>query len=140
MRPLAVQILIILSLPLLPAALAAWLHPGRSTIHQAAENSQEISLAQVLSIGQVLWIDARPRAKFDAGHIPSALLLNETEWEQLLGPVLEAWSPEVTVVVYCDSGQCQLSHHVARRLEREAGFEGVRILKGGWEAWKQAGR
>ncbi len=86
--------------------------------------------------GSVLWVDARPREKFDAEHIEGALLLNEDEWDALLPAVFEAWSPERRVVVYCDSLGCESGREVAARLRR-AGIEPVFLLKGGWDAWKK---
>ena len=86
---------------------------------------------------KVLWVDARPRAKFEAGHIPGAVLLNEDEWDRLVPAFLDAWEPERMVVVYCDSGSCEASHAVARRLRADLKLENVRVLQGGWKAWPQ---
>jgi rhodanese-related sulfurtransferase len=85
---------------------------------------------------KVVWVDARPRAKFEREHLPGAVLLNEDEWVRLVGPFLDAWTPEKTIVVYCDSGGCDASRAVARRIKEELGVESpVWVLQGGIDAW-----
>ena len=81
-------------------------------------------------------MDARPRTRFEAGHIPGALLLNEDEWEALVNPFLDAWQPDQTVVVYCDGGGCEASRHVADLLREKLELKSVFVLKGGWPAWQ----
>lgn len=96
----------------------------------------EVTLATVEVWNKpVQWVDARPRAKFDAGHAPGAVLLNEDEWNALVPAFLDAWEPGKPIVVYCDGGACDASHAVAKRLREELQLEDVWILKGGWDAW-----
>jgi rhodanese-related sulfurtransferase len=99
--------------------------------------ADEISFEAARKLGdQVLWVDARPRAKFEREHIPGAVLLNEDDWVRLVGPFLDAWAQEKTIVVYCDGGSCEASHHVARRIKEELQIENaVWVLQGGWDAW-----
>lgn len=87
--------------------------------------------------GRVQWVDARPRAQFEAGHLPGALLLNEDEWAALVPAFLDAWDPDRPVVVYCAGGSCEASHAVARRLREELQLGEVHVLKGGLGAWRQ---
>jgi rhodanese-related sulfurtransferase len=85
---------------------------------------------------RVLWVDARTRAKYEREHIPGAILLNEDEWNTLISAFLDAWDPDVPVVVYCDGGSCDASHAVAERLRKEyPQVTKVHVLKGGWSAW-----
>jgi rhodanese-related sulfurtransferase len=63
--------------------------------------------------------------------------LNEDRWNELLPRMLETWSPDKRVVVYCNSKSCGASREVARRLRTQAGLTNVFVLKGGWEAWLQ---
>lgn len=84
----------------------------------------------------VLWVDARQRREFDQAHVPGALLLNEDEWDALLPAVLQQWTPDRQVVVYCDGGACQASREVAARL-RDAGLSPVSVLRGGWPEWRK---
>lgn len=129
------QLAILLVLALAPATVSAVIQFKWNPQPAAQE---EVALSAVRPLGdKVLWVDARTRAKFDDGHIPDAVLLNEDEWDRLVPAFLDAWEPEKMVVVYCDGGSCDASHAVAKRLREELKMENVRVLKGGWTAWSQ---
>lgn len=115
----------------LPATGAWMLQP------KAAEQDGMIAPAAAAQLGaSILWVDARPRRDFEKEHIPGALLLNEDEWDALLGTVIETWTPSRKVVVYCDGGACQASREVAARL-RDVGISPVYVLRGGWPEWRK---
>lgn len=135
-RRLVRQALILLALAFVPGIGQAVYYRDRVSWNAPAVGKDEATLEQVQSWGDaVLWIDARPAAQFEREHIPNALLLNEDDWDELLPPMLAAWSPEKRIVVYCSSQSCAASHEVARRLREEAGLKDVYVLHGGWEAW-----
>jgi len=128
------QALLLLLLALLPALCAAVFHPLRP-----GWKSGEVTLWTARAwVPNVLWIDARPAMEYRLAHIEGAVLLNEDGWDELLPAVLEKWSPEQKVVVYCSSQSCAASHEVARRLREEAGLPEVFVMEGGWEAWEAA--
>lgn len=125
---------ILILIALLPAVAAAFFHPKRP-----AWQSDEVPLALAQSWkDQALWIDARPLADYNAGHVPGALPLNEDAWRELLPAVLDAWHPGADIIVYCSSLSCQTSREVARRLRDEVGLPRVFVLQGGWESWQKA--
>lgn len=128
------EIMILLLLSLIPASgtfIYLLRHPP------VVEGVKAVTLLECQSKGStVIWVDARRVEEYQAAHIPGALNLNEDMWSQQLSAVLQEWAPDKTVVVYCGSSRCQSSEQVARRLMREAGFENVRILRGGWEEGK----
>jgi rhodanese-related sulfurtransferase len=101
---------------------------------QATMNHDEILLEEATK-RQVLWIDARNKTEYAKDHIPDAVNLNEDAWEELLPSLLSIYSPDKTLVVYCDSDQCDASRQVAKRLRDEVGLKNIFILKGGWQAW-----
>lgn len=140
-RAFIVQALILCGLAFLPAiGQAVYLRESVSWSERAAAK-MEIEGAQARSWGDtVMWIDARPDAQFQAGHIPNAIQLNEDRWDELLPQMLGAWSPDKRVVVYCSSQSCSASHHIAARLKKSAGLENVYVLKGGWETWQAKGQ
>ena len=133
------QALILLALAFVPGIGQAVYYRDRVSWDAPAIAKDEATLEQVESWGEsVLWIDARPTEQFEREHIPNAISLNEDRWDELLQPMLAAWSPENRVVVYCSSQSCAASHEVARRLREEAGLPNVFVLHGGWEAWLAA--
>ncbi len=83
-----------------------------------------------------LFVDARPRARFNEKHIPGALLLNLDEWDGLVGKFLDAWDPDKKIVVYCDGGGCDAARDVASRMGKDLQLKNVYVLKGGWPAWE----
>ncbi len=99
-----------------------------------------VTLEEVQRFPNVLWVDARSRRAYEAEHIPEAILLNAAEWEDLASPFLDAWDPDVPIVVYCDSESCDASSRIAERLRKEMGIGSVFVLIGGWETWKKAYR
>ena len=127
--------LLLLLLAAVPALLTFWLHPRRPAWVKPAV--AQVDLAEIARwASPVLWVDAREAPAYAQEHIPGALLLNETEWNQLLPGFLEAWRPGMRVVVYCDSQACNASEEVALRLQRELNLSEVFIMKGGWASWK----
>ena len=130
------QALLLLGLAVLPAIGQAVYYGERAPWQAPAVGKDEVELPQAQAWGEtVMWVDARPAAQYESEHIPNATLLNEDRWQELLPPMLNAWSPEKRVVVYCSSQSCAASHEVARRLREEAGLKNVFVLHGGWEAW-----
>jgi rhodanese-related sulfurtransferase len=87
--------------------------------------------------GEVLWIDARSRQAFTAGHIPGALLLNEQDAEALMFEHIDKLQGNTKpIVVYCDGHACQASRKIAAYLrERLPGMQ-IYVLRGGWKAWE----
>ena len=87
----------------------------------------------------VVWIDARPRKQFDAGHVPSALLINEESADQLLMQHFEKLQDnEKPVVVYCGSEACQASKKIAAYLRDKLPLTKIYVLRGGWSAWSHS--
>jgi rhodanese-related sulfurtransferase len=87
-----------------------------------------------------LWVDARDPALHARAHVPGAISLPPSIYEQALPALLERWEPGMALVVYCDSGACHASHEVASRLKQDMGLDDVWVLKGGWQAWQKAKR
>ena len=141
MRSLLRQSVLLLALALLPAAGQALYLRDKVSWQSPVPASEMVSIADARGWGtNVIWIDARPEEEFAQEHIPGALLLNEDRWNELLPPMLAAWSPEKRVVVYCASESCGSSREVARRLRNDAQLKNVFVLEGGWEAWKGTGK
>lgn len=140
MRPSLVrQVLLLLGLAFLPAIGQAIYYRNAVSWYHPPVDSALVDVAKAKSWGDaVIWVDARPEAEFARAHVPSALLLNEDDWNAQLRAFLTAWSPERKVVVYCSAQSCSASHAVAERLRNEAQLKNIYVLEGGWEAWQKA--
>ena len=129
------QLALVLALALVPALVSgAWQLQWRKQ-EPLAPGEVRLATARMWS-DKVQWVDARSRAKYERTHIPGALLLNEEEWDKLVGPFLDAWDADKTLIVYCDGGSCEASQAVAGRIRTELKIGGVYVLKGGWAAWE----
>ncbi len=136
MKRTLLQMLVIAAIALVPAIASALWHPNRPPFTAPQLQAWEVSLLTAKHWGDaVIWVDARSRPKYERGHIPGALLLNEDEWDTLLPQVLLKWQPGKRIVLYCDSRQCHGSHFVAERLRRESQLKDVFVLANGWQAW-----
>jgi rhodanese-related sulfurtransferase len=127
-------------------AVRAW-HPRAPLLYPIAGQIKEgeIDLQQALAwraAGRLLWIDARPRAQYEAGHIEGAVLLNEQDDFNLL--LMDSWATlqnnaDKHLVVYCGAETCGSSRKVAALLRDRAGFPDVHVLLGGVQVLRDAG-
>lgn len=99
----------------------------------------ELCLSQVS--GNVLWVDARPRAEWEKRSVEGAILWNldpkenqQTFEAEAAMKVLEA----ELVVVYCGSEACGTSREVADRIRALQMGPPVKVLHGGWDAIKDS--
>ena len=97
---------------------AAWgthqWHPRAPAWYLAQEPllEDEVSPAAVKERwnNEVLWIDARLRTEYEAGHVPNAILLNEQEADNLLFDLFDKLQDNTKpIVIYCGSDTCQAS-------------------------------
>ena len=87
--------------------------------------------------GAFILVDARNQDDFESGHISGALNLNEDGFDVQIGNLLDVWSPEKSVAVYCNPSNCDSSAKIARRLKHDYGIEKVFVLDGDWRKWKK---
>lgn len=80
------------------------------------------------------WLDARDRASYEAGHIPGAihLPLNEVKADDRRLRGVDV------LVVYGNEYNSPIAEAMSKRL-MALGFKDVRTLRGGLEAWRDAG-
>ena len=90
-------------------------------------------LAARLSRGEVVLLDVRPSAEYEAGHIAGARSAPIAEFRRHL----RALPPDVDVVAYCRGPYCAYADEAVRELNRQ-GFRARRLLDG-FPEWKQAG-
>lgn len=81
----------------------------------------------------MLLVDSRPkRAKFDKGHIPGAVSIPDSEFEQMTGQLPQ--DKNKLLIFYCEGYQCKLSHKSAQRAIA-LGFTNVKVHSGGYPEW-----
>lgn len=98
---------------------------------------REITLAQfkaLLKAGQYYLIDARGAEKYAEGHIANAVNFYGGEAEARIPDMLQMVPKDRVILIYCDGGECELSHHVADVLKRFA-YGPIFIFTGGWAEW-----
>ena len=128
-------------------ALALWLAIRNASVSQLGEveraardylgpDVETISrkeLAERLGRGDVVLVDVRPRAEFDAGHIDGALSIPIDEFARRLAEL----PADHEVVAYCRGPFCAYAHDAVRQLHA-AGRDAKR-LDVGWPEWRLAG-
>jgi len=98
----------------------------------------EITISQKDRLPKSLIIvDARNERDFAKGHIRGAVNLSETKFDFQLGDFLDVWTPESTILVYCNVGQCNSSRAVADRLKNECQIKNIFVLKDDWRKWEK---
>jgi rhodanese-related sulfurtransferase len=91
--------------------------------------------------GMTVVLDARAAEPFDRGHVPGARNVPAGDAGRAgssLPDELLKTPRGMTLVVYCEGGDCQSSLTLSRRLHDE-GFKDIRVFDGGWAAWTAAG-
>jgi rhodanese-related sulfurtransferase len=112
---------------------------ARETIRQFLEDRdgmEEVSLEQLYertARGDVVVLDVRPEAEFNAGHVPAALSIPLKDLEARLGEI----PADREVVAYCRGPYCVLSLEAVALLRRK-GFH-ARRLEEGLPEWKARG-
>jgi rhodanese-related sulfurtransferase len=83
-------------------------------------------------------LDARLHADYVAGHLPGALSLPVETLDESYPPLADRLKATNRIIVYCDGGDCELSHDLAEAL-KGFGHERVQLFAGGIAAWIEAG-
>jgi len=129
--------ILLLALPVIPAALNAWLNPNVPPWNPMQLAGGEVALADLLEwADDYILIDARSPESYQVEHMPDAINLYAGEFNTQIMNLLDVWSPERSIVIYCDSRQCGASEELAQRLRQDFQMENVFVLKGGWESYR----
>lgn len=81
-----------------------------------------------------VFIDARRKPDFEAGHVEEAISIAVDTNDVLLKDATKAVPVDSSVVIYCQSNRCQYADIIAGRL-RLLGYSDVSIFEGGWVEW-----
>jgi rhodanese-related sulfurtransferase len=92
----------------------------------------------LLAAGDIVLVDAREPAAFEAGHIPGAISLPFTQLNQLIGKFTKAYARSQPLVIYCASNQCPVARAEGSVLMEQFGYTSVREMPGGYAEWRVA--
>lgn len=122
-----------------PAAAAAQTVPDAAGRYPHQVDTATVKQYAVLPKREdVTIVDARPAArKYDLGHIPTAINIPDSQFEQLAPKLLPPDKSQL-VIFYCDGPECILSHQSAFKAGR-LGYTNVRVYADGFPGWVQAG-
>jgi len=93
---------------------------------------------QIVNDGIHFIFDARSAEYFEEGHLPMAMSLPETEFDDKFLEIAPMLIPEQEIMVYCSGADCDESLQVSKYLV-EQGFTNVILFKSGYESWVEAG-
>jgi len=83
-------------------------------------------------------LDARAPDAYAEGHLPGALNLSVENIDEFYPPLKDTLAKKNRIIVYCDGGDCELSHDLAEAL-KSFGYKRVQLFAGGVTAWTEAG-
>jgi rhodanese-related sulfurtransferase len=119
-------------------------HNGGQTLQEELPGTEPAGLISrdqlraELDAGTTILVDARSESEFNEGHIPGALNIPYESFTEYFQQLTDLVPLESAVVCYCRSVTCDLSDHLAQEL-RLMGYENVRLYRGGWDEWQEAG-
>ncbi|MEW5910142.1 MAG: rhodanese-like domain-containing protein [Thermodesulfobacteriota bacterium] len=98
-----------------------------------ASVSLEYVKKQIDSGTDMLLVDSRPkRTKFDKGHIPGAVSIPDSEFDQMTTQLPQ--DKAKLLIFYCEGYQCKLSHKSAQRAIA-MGYSNVKVYSAGYPEW-----
>ena len=103
---------------------------AREYLGEPVELMSPAELRERLRRGDVVLLDVRPAAEFEAGHIEGARSIPVEELDERIGEL----PAETEVVAYCRGRFCVYADDAVRRLT--AAGRPARRLEGGWPEWK----
>jgi rhodanese-related sulfurtransferase/predicted transcriptional regulator len=103
---------------------------ARDYLGEEVEAINREELLNRMRRSDVVVVDVRPTAEFEAGHIEGARSIPIEELEQRLDELPKGRE----VIAYCRGPYCVMAHDAVREL-REAG-RSARRLEGGWPEWQ----
>lgn len=92
------------------------------------------AFVRLMSAGPFYLIDARGAEKYAEGHIAGAVNIYGGEIQSRIPDLMQSPRDRI-ILIYCDGGECELSHHVADVL-KQFNYGPIFIYTGGWAEWK----
>ncbi len=92
-------------------------------------------MKRIVESDKFVIIDARQPEAYETAHIPNSINIFAYEEEATMIPKILSLPKDKTIIIYCDGGSCDMSHHLAEKLMYVFGFKRVFLYEGGWEEW-----
>ncbi|MCR4941474.1 MAG: rhodanese-like domain-containing protein [Campylobacter sp.] len=80
-------------------------------------------------------IDARPTKRYNAGTIPSAIQIQDTEFDSQISRIADT-PKDKEIIVFCQGYDCTKSLNVSLRL-KAAGYTNVKLYQPGFPDWQK---
>ena len=122
---------------------------SKKDILQEIEKNKQLSKPKLLTVTyqqvvkhlydkNFVFVDARKHDSFLSGKIGNAInaFPLDDENKDLYFRTLTSLPYDKIIIVYCDGGECELSHHVCDDLF-SFGYKNVFIYSKGWEEWSK---
>jgi rhodanese-related sulfurtransferase len=81
-------------------------------------------------------VDSRRESDYLKGHIPKAINIFAEDEDVVVIEKILALSKDKTIIIYCDGGNCDLSHRIASLLEN-FGYSKFFLYENGWNEWSK---
>jgi len=91
---------------------------------------------EIYDEGNALFVDARPLALYERGHIKGAVALPVQHFLEGIDAFLDRYPLETRIVTYCSGRECDEAHELAQYLLAE-GYERVSVFIDGYSGWEE---
>lgn len=123
---------------LLAGGFTAWTAAGRPVVRAVAPADAWSLIGPEAPQGKVNVLDLRDERAFAIGHLPGAVNVPCYDFEREVDAALSGLDRRLPLVLYCYGPGCVRSWNAAPLAARK-GFRDILWLRGGTEAWKEAG-
>ena len=86
---------------------------------------------------RALFLDARAKVEYDAGHIPGAIPMPLGEFDKYYALYENRIKHAKHLITYCHGVGCKLSDKVAQKLYVDKGLKNTGAFFGGWPQWQE---
>jgi len=150
MYRLSIQVVVLIVLLTVATFAVRAFHPDAKTLDAGltrdAVGEGEIWVGDAFDLtrqpGGVLWIDIRPPEIYEDEHVPGAFNCWPTGGDLISDVIFEImgsdkFTPDTTIVLYCSSTDCNVSHQVKSEIAAIAPDVKVLVLAGGWQEYRR---
>ena len=106
--------------------------PARSSIPSLTWRE----VKSLLAARQIVLVDARVAAQYQAGHIADAVSLPAHTSPGEISGFAQRYSKTTPLVIYCGTEKCPMSHDLAEVLIRDYGYTNVKVMPGGYAEYR----